>query len=91
MTIDKETIDIIVNMEKRAIGLDILSPDQEISFDQVVALATEEGRLPTGPYIEYEVLYENAIARPQDGVLRQGKSVKVQDGTIFNVTFTDKS
>ena len=88
---DKGTIDIVVNMQEKVVHTDDLSPDGEISFDQVVGLASEGGGLPSGPYIEYEVFYENALGRPLEGRLYPDKGVKIQDGTVFNVTYTDKS
>ena len=88
---NKDSIQIIVNLKPVDLNKDDLTPDGEISFDKVVALASEAGNWPTGPFIEYEVFYEDAIARPSDGQLFQGEDVKVQQGTIFNVTYTDRS
>ena len=88
---DKDTIDIIINMQGKVVRTESLTPDGEISFDQVVGLASEGGGLPSGPYIEYEVFYENALGRPLEGRLYPDKGVKIQDGTVFNVTFTNKS
>ena len=88
---NKDNIDIIINMEDKVVHSADLSPDGEISFDQVVQVARDEFGLPSGPYIEYEVFYDKAIARPENGRLYAGQSVKIQDGTIFNVTYTDKS
>jgi len=87
----KKAIDIIVNMEGKAIDTAILTPDGEISFDQVVDIARSDGGLPSGEFIEYEVYYDNAIARPQNGRLYERENVKIQNGTSFNVTYTDKS
>ena len=88
---DKDTIDIIINMQEKVVRTEDLTKDAEISFDQVVGLASEGGGLPSGAYIEYEVFYENALGRPQEGRLYSDKGVKIQDGTVFNVTYTDKS
>ena len=88
---DKDTVDIIINMEEKVFNIGDLSPDGEITFDQVVGVARDECGLPSGPFIEYEVYYDNAIARPENGRLSSGQSVKIQDGTVFNVTYTDKS
>ena len=87
---DKDTITIIVNMEKKMISVRDLSPNGEISFEQVVKIAEEGGKLPSGPYIEYEVSYDNAI-RPKSGKLEPGQRLKIQDETTFNVTATDVS
>ena len=91
VTEDKDTVDIIVNMQEKVVQTDALTPDGEISFDQVVVLASEGGGLPSGPYIEYEVFFENGLGRPREGRLYPDKGVKIQDGTVFNVTYTDKS
>ena len=91
VTEDKDTVDIIVNMQEKVVQTDALTPDGEISFDQVVGLASEEGGLPSGPYIEYEVFFEKGLGRPGEGRLYPDKRVKIQDGTVFNVTYTDKS
>ena len=88
---DKDIISIIVNMAEKAVNVDDLSRDGEISFDQVLGLAREDDEIPSGPYIEYEIFYDNAISRPPDGRLYEDKSVKIQNGTSFNVTYTDKS
>ena len=75
-------ITIIVNTKKFAEKKD------HISFDEVVKLA-----FPTPPpgTIVYTVVYRNADEKKPDGSLSPGQSVKIKDGTIFNVTATDKS
>ena len=88
---DKDTINIIVNMAEKVVNVDDLSSDGQISFDQVLELAREVDEIPSGPYIEYEIYYDNAISRPPDARLYPEKSVKIQNGTSFNVTYTDKS
>lgn len=88
---DKDTIDIVINLVDKVVRRDDLSPDGEISFEQVVGLACEEGGLPSGPNIEYEVYYDDANGRPPDGRLYPGQLVKIQDGSSFNVTYTNKS
>ena len=90
-TVDKDTIEIIINMKDYVVQTDALSPDGEISFDTVIKLAVDDGSLPSGPYIEYQVFYENSPGRPPSGRLEPGQSVKVHDGTTFNVTPTDLS
>ena len=89
MTEGKDEITIIVNARKRVIPSSELSPDGEISFDQVVKLAFDPP--PSGPDIVFTVSFRNGAGRPPEGSLVAGKSVKVQDGTVFNVSFTDKS
>ena len=56
VTENKDTVDIIVNMQKKVVPTDALTPDGEISFDQVVSLASEGGGLPSGPYIDCRLL-----------------------------------
>ena len=89
MAEDKNTVEIIVNGRKRNVPSSALSAEGEIFFDQVVKLAYDPP--PSGPDIVFTVSYRNAGDAPRDGSLVKGKSVKIQDGTVFNVTFTDKS
>lgn len=62
--------------------------DHHVDFAQVVALADD---LPKGENITYSITYQNADQKPESGVLAEGGKVKVQDGTKFDVTATDKS
>lgn len=89
MTEDKDTILLIVNGREKTVPSKELSPDGELSFDQVVRIAFDPP--PSGPNIVITVTYRNGAGRPPEGRLKVGESVKVQDGTIFNVTPTDKS
>lgn len=59
----------------------------DLTFAQIVALASG---LPTGPNILYTITVRKADGKP-DGTVVEGASVKVKDGTVFNVTATDKS
>lgn len=63
--------------------------DEELTFDQVVALAFDDP--PVGEFICFTITYRGAGGRKPAGTLVKGESVKVKDGTIFNVTVTDKS
>lgn len=74
---------IVVNGQQKVVT------EHELSFDEVVSLAYD-GNPPTGPNWEFTVTYRKAHGNKQ-GSLVEGQSVKVQDGTIFNVTGTDKS
>ena len=89
MAEDKDTVTIIVNGREKVVPLKALSSDRELSFKQVVSLAFDPP--PSGPDIVFTVSYRNGAGRPPDGRLVAGKGVKVQDGTVFNVSFTDKS
>ncbi len=89
MVADKDTVKIIVNGREKMVSLKTLSSDGEISFDQVVGLAYDP--VPSNPNIIFHVLYSNGAGRPPSGRLAEGGSVKVHDGTVFNVSTTDKS
>lgn len=74
---------IIVNTrEKKVEG-------KEVTFDEIVRLAFETP--PSGPNIETTVAYRKGRGNTQSGTMKPDDTVKVQDGTIFDVTATDKS
>ena len=75
--------DIIVNGRERTV------PSDELTFDEIVKLAFDPP--PTGPNIMFSVTYRNGGGRPPEGSLAPGGTVKVQEGTVFNVTATAKS
>lgn len=75
--------DIVVNGTPYAVTSD------EVSFDQVVDLAYPDGG--RGPLITYTVNFYNGAGRPHEGKLTKGQEAKVGDGTVFNVTRTDRS
>lgn len=92
MVADGHTITIVVNARQKTVPVSELTPGDEISFDQVIELASDTpGWLSPGPNIVYTVSYRNASESPPDGDLREGKIVKIKDGTIFIATSTDKS
>lgn len=62
---------------------------QELSYEEVVELAFENP--PTGPNVIISVSYTGAAGPKPDGTLAKGGHVKIKDGTVFNVTATDKS
>lgn len=64
-------------------------PSDELTFDEVVRLAFDPP--PTGKAIMFAVTYRDGGGRPPEGSLAPGATVKVKDGTVFNVTATDKS
>ena len=92
MVEQKDTITIVLNARQKVVPVDELTPDGEINFDQVIALASDTpGWLSPGTNIVYTVSYRNGAGRPPDGDLLEGQAVKIQDGTIFNATATDRS
>ncbi len=74
-------IKVIVN------GRDKVINKEELTFVEVVALAFDN----PSPETMFTVSYRNADQRPESGTLVAGQKVKVKDGTIFNVTATNKS
>ena len=83
MVTDDKSIEIIVNGRKKFVLSD------EVSFEEVVKLAYDP--TPSGPSIEITVTYRGGAGRPPEGRLFKGESVKVKEGTVFNVRVTDKS
>ena len=75
-------VTIVVNGRKRQVE------EKEVSFEEVVELAFPGA--PTGPNMVYTVAYRRAAGN-REGDLLSGQSVKVKEGTIFDVTQTDKS
>jgi len=62
---------------------------KKISFDQVVKLAFPTP--PAGQCIVYTVTYHNGPRANPEGTMLDGDKVKVKDGMVFNVQYTDKS
>jgi hypothetical protein len=63
---------------------------RRLSFAEVVALAFPDA--PPSETVIYTVAYRNGGSeRHPEGTLVAGESVKIKDGTIFDVTATDKS
>ena len=81
--LEKKGFDIIVNGRPAHVETD------EVTFDQIVNIAYPDGG--HGEYISYTVTYYNGGGRPDKGGLAEGENAKVKDGTVFNVTRTDRS
>ncbi|HVJ05873.1 MAG TPA: multiubiquitin domain-containing protein [Candidatus Saccharimonadales bacterium] len=62
---------------------------KEVTFAELVKLAFPVP--PVGNNILYTVSYEDGPKANAQGSLKEGESVKVKDGMIFNVSATDKS
>ncbi len=74
---------IIVNGRQKTVH------DHELSFDDVVALAFDTP--PNGDNVTITVTYSRAAGPKTAGTLVEGATVKIKNGTVFNVTATDKS
>ncbi len=74
---------IIVNGREHKVAQQILS------FADVVKVAFPNP--PTGENIVFTVTYRNADSEKREGTLIEGGTVNIKNGTIFNVTATDKS
>ena len=79
---DKQ-FDIIVN------GTTYPVPNDKVSYDQVVDIAYPDGG--RGPLITYTVNFYDGAGRPPEGKLIKDQVTKIKDGTVFNVTRTDRS
>lgn len=73
---------IIVNGEKKEVSKNVLT------FAEIVHLAFPNP--PSGPNVVFTVTYKKA-AHNRQGSLAEGETVHIKNGTIFNVTATDKS
>lgn len=62
---------------------------EEITFDEIVDIAYPSGG--RGDLITYTVSFYEGGGRPAEGSLIEGEKVKIKDGTVFNVTRTDRS
>ena len=74
---------IIVNGQKKVVSTRI------VTFDEIVKLAFPAP--PAGANILYTVSYEDGPRVNPQGSMKEGQTVKVKNGMIFNVTATDKS
>ena len=63
---------------------------RQITFEEVVALAFENP--PTGADTIFSVTYRksNNEHRPE-GVMVEGDSIRIKEGTVFNVSATNRS
>lgn len=74
---------IIINGQRKVVTT------KTITFDQIVKLAFPLP--PAGNDILYTISYEDGPRANPQGSLREGGTVKIKNGMIFNVTATDKS
>jgi hypothetical protein len=78
-----KTYTIYVNGQQKVVTM------KTETFAQIVALAFPTQ--PPGSNIVYTVSYEDGPRANPQGSLKEGQSVKVKDGMLFNVTETDRS
>jgi len=85
MSNESKDITIIVNGRQRTVA-----KNSELTVAQLVAMAFDTP--PTGENIEFTITYRKGgnEHRPE-GSLSGNETVKVKEGTVFNVTATDKS
>lgn len=78
----RKLVTIVVNTREHQVEKD------EITFDEVVALGLNP--VPSGPNVLITVTYHRGHGN-KSGDLLPGRSVKVKDGMVFDVTPTDQS
>lgn len=80
-----DNVNIIVNGRQRTVA-----KNSELTVAQVVALAFDNP--PSGENVEFTITYRKGgnEHRPE-GSMSGNDTVKVKEGTVFNVTATDKS
>ncbi|HXZ01113.1 MAG TPA: multiubiquitin domain-containing protein [Stellaceae bacterium] len=79
-----KTVVIIVNGRAKTVP-----KDEEITFDQVVALAFPNP--PSGDGVQFTVQYTRGQGNKPAGTLVEGQSIRVKDGMEFDVTPTNRS
>jgi len=79
----RDHFEIIVNGQRKVVTT------KTVTFDEIVKLAFPTP--PSGTNILYTISYEDGPPANPQGSLKEGGTVKVKNGMIFNVTATDKS
>jgi len=74
---------VIINAREKVVSTN------ELSYDQIIALAYNNNP-PSGGDIVITITYRNAADHKQ-GTLTAGQTVEIRNGTIFNVTATNRS
>ena len=80
---NKNEFSIIVNGEQKT------ETKQTVNFEEVLSLAFPPPR--SIPSKDYSITFKNAASMPQNGQLDLGNKVEIKNGTIFDVTPTNKS
>lgn len=79
----ERAFEIIVNGRQKIVT------EKELSFEEIVALAFDNP--PTGPNIMFTITYRKGPHQNHEGTLLEGKTIKIKNGMIFNVTATNRS
>lgn len=74
---------IIVNTREKEVRQEVLT------FDEITKIAYPNPDGVNDPI--FTVSFKNADQKPSDGTLVSGESVKIKNGTIFNVKRTGRS
>jgi hypothetical protein len=78
-----EETEIVVNGRPRKV------PGHEVSYAEILEIAFPGPH--TDPNLIFSMTYRHAASHPSTGELGPGGTVKVREGTVFNVTRTVKS
>ena len=62
---------------------------EKISYREVVDLGYPDGK--HGPLYEYDVSWKDGPKDEEEGILKEGDSVRIVGGMRFDVKFTDRS
>lgn len=79
---DKSFTIIVNGRSKHFVG-------EEITFAQIIALAFDNP--PSGSGVIFTITYKRGPNNKPEGSVVEGRSVKVKEGMVFNVSYTDKS
>lgn len=79
----KKTVTVIVNGRPKEFE------KGEITYEEVIHLAFDNP--PTGPNIQFTVVYTRGVGNKPAGTLTEGETVQVKDRMEFDVTPTNKS
>jgi hypothetical protein len=79
----EKEFDIVVRARPRKVT------STNLTFDEVVSLAYDQ--VPVGPNIVFTVSYRHGPKANQKGTMISGSVVKIKEGMVFDVSFTDRS
>lgn len=79
----EEKFHIVVNLERKEVD------KRDLTFREVVTIAFANPDF--GPNVVWTVTFKKAVAPKHEGTLIEGGKVEIKNGTIFNVSKTNKS